>query len=83
MITPKYRFNLSKTLNKTMFGNEWVGNILAVVFIGNFHIKIKVFLTPIFYLLPDFRNIATKRIVLTCSKPLFIHISILKNKWSF
>ena len=39
--------------------------------------KIKFF-TPFFYLLPDFRNIGTKVIVLTCSRPLFIQISNLK-----
>ena len=42
-----------------------------------FYIK-KVFLTQFFYSLTDFRNIDSKRIVLTCSRPLYIQISNLK-----
>ena len=33
MVTPKFRFNLLKILNKVMFGKECAGNILAVMFI--------------------------------------------------
>ena len=40
--------------------------------------KKKKNLTQFFYSLTDFRNIDSKRIVLTCSRPLYIQISNLK-----
>jgi len=53
-VTQKFRFILLKILNKTMFGKLCADNILAVMFIGNFHIKIKFILAPFFLFIDRF-----------------------------
>ena len=45
----------------------------------NFFDKLDFF-TPFLYSLTDFSNIATKRIVKTCSRPVYFQISNLKKK---
>ena len=64
------------------------GKILGRQYFGcgspsKFLCKMKSFLTQFFHFLTDFRNIVTKRIALTSSRPLHVQQSIWSKKWPF